>query len=305
MPLLNRLSGAPAALRPASAFAAAALLLFGGCASSAESDTAADPDREEWIDLFNGEDLTGWTVKVHKHDVGVNFGDTFRAEDGVIKVRYDQYGDFDDQFAHLYYDEPFSHYLVSLEYRFAGEMQRGAPEYVLLNSGIMLHSQDPRTMPRDQDWPISAEMQFYALIPGQPPRPTGNLCTPGTHVVYEGRLDQRHCINASGQARPADEWVRAEALVLGDSIVKHIVNGDTVLTYSKPQIGGGVTARFDPAIKQDGTILSEGFIALQGEGQPIDFRDVRLLNLKGCTDPQAANYKSYFVASDPAACEYR
>ncbi len=282
----------------------AGALLLGGCASAGSPAAASDPNEQEWIDLFNGRDLSGWTVKIHHHDVGVNFGETFRVDDGVIQVRYDQYGDFNNQFAHLYYDEPFSHYLVSLEYRFAGEVQQGAPDYVLLNSGIMIHSQDPRTMLREQDWPISVEMQFYALIPGQQPRPTGNMCSPGTHIVYNGRLDTRHCINASGQARPKDEWVRAEALVLGDSIVKHIINGDTVLVYSQPQIGGGVANGFDPAVKQDGKILSEGFIALQSEGQPIDFRNVRLLNLKGCTDPQAANYKSYFVKSDNAECRY-
>lgn len=281
-------------------------VLLGGCApaSTGSSPGPSDPTAPEWIDLFNGRDLSGWTVKIHRHPVRVNFGDTFRAEDGLIKVRYDQYGDFNDQFAHLYYDEPFSHYLVSLDYRFTGEVQQGAPDYVRLNSGIMLHSQDPRTMPPEQDWPISVEMQFYALIPGAPPRPTGNMCSPGTHVFYNGQLDTRHCINASGQALPKDEWVRAEALVLGDSIVKHIINGDTVLVYTRPQIGGGVANRFDPAIKQDGKLLSEGFISLQSEGQPIDFRNVRLLNLKGCTDPQARNYKSYYVASDNSTCRY-
>lgn len=278
-------------------------LILGGCAAAG---TAAqnDPNEREWIDLFNGRDLAGWTVKIHRHDVGVNFGDTFRVEDGMIQVRYDQYGDFDDQFGHLYYDEPFSHYLVSVDYRFSGEVQPGAPGFVLLNSGIMLHSQDPRTMPRDQDWPISVEMQFYAEISPDNPRPTGNMCSPGTHIVYNGQLDTRHCINASGRALPKDAWVRAEALVLGDSIVKHIINGDTVLVYSQPQIGGGVVSRYDPAIKQDGKILSEGFIALQSEGQPLEFRNVRLLNLKGCTDPQASNYKAYFVASDNTQCRY-
>jgi hypothetical protein len=234
----------------------------------------------------------------------VNFGDTFRVADGMIQVRYDAYGAFDDQFGHLYYDRPFSHYLVSVDYRFTGEVQPGAPTFVLLNSGIMLHSQDPRTMPRDQDWPISAEMQFYAEVSPDQPRPTGNLCTPGTHVEYNGQLDTRHCINASGRALPKDAWVRAEALVLGDSVIKHIINGDTVLVYGRPQIGGGVVTRFDPAIKQDGRILSEGFIALQSEGQPIDFRNVRLLDLTGCTDPRATNYRTYFVNADPSRCRY-
>jgi len=285
--------------------AASALLLMSACATPGPSaDAVNDPDEREWIDLFNGRDLAGWTVKVNRHDIGVNFGNTFRVVDGMIQVRYDEYGDFNNQFAHLYYDEPFSHYLVSVDYRFTGEVQRGAPDYVLLNSGIMIHSQDPRTMLRDQDWPISVEMQFYAEVTPAQPRPTGNMCSPGTHVVYNGQLDTRHCINASGRALPTDVWVRAEVLVLGDSIVKHIVNGDTVLVYEKPQIGGGVVTGFDPAMKQDGRLLAEGFIALQSEGQPIDFRNVRLLDLMGCTDPAASNYKTYFVQSDSTRCQY-
>jgi hypothetical protein len=283
--------------------AVSALLLMSACAAQGPSpEPANDPDEREWIDLFNGRDLAGWTVKVNHHDVGVNFGNTFRVVDGMIQVRYDEYQDYNDQFAHLYYDQPFSHYLVSVDYRFTGEVQRGSPDYVLLNSGIMVHSQDPRTMLRDQDWPLSVEMQFYAEVaPGQP-RSTGNMCSPGTHVVFGGQLDTRHCINANGRALPKDVWVSAEVLVLGDSIVKHIVNGDTVLVYEDPQIGGGFITGFDPAMKQDGRMLAEGFIALQSEGQPIDFRNVRLLDLRGCTDPTASNYKSYFVQSDNTRC---
>lgn len=283
--------------------AAALPLAAAGCASSAEAP-ASDPDEPEWIQLFNGRDLDDWIVKIHRHDVGVNFGNTFRVEDGKIVVRYDEYGEFNDQFGHLYYRQPFSHYIVAVEYRFVGELHRGAPSYTLRNSGIMLHSQDPRTMPRDQNWPISIEMQFLGGLGDGRPRPTGNVCTPGTEIVYRGRLDRRHCINSSSRTYDGDQWVRAEALVLGDSLIKHIINGDTVLEYSKPRIGGNVVEGYDPAIKQDGKPLTEGYIALQSEGQPIEFRKVELLNLVGCTDPKAANYKRYYVKPDPAACRY-
>ncbi|HRG10701.1 MAG TPA: DUF1080 domain-containing protein, partial [Cyclobacteriaceae bacterium] len=94
---------------------------------------------EVWIDLFNGKDLTDWTVKIHHHEVGENFGNTFRIADNMIQVRYDQYGDFNDQFAHLYYNKPFSNYHLKLEYQFTGELQQGAPEYTILNSGVMFH----------------------------------------------------------------------------------------------------------------------------------------------------------------------
>ncbi len=283
---------------------AAAAFVLGSCATAGTSSPRNDPDEPAWVEMFNGRDLSGWTVKIAKHDVGINFGETFRVQDGMIQVRYDKYGDFNGQFGHLYFDQPLSHYLVSLEYQFTGEVQPGAPDFVLLNSGIMVHALDPRTMLRDQDWPISVEMQFYAEVPGGNPRPTGNMCSPGTNVVYNGQLDTRHCINASGRALPKDTWVRAEALVLGDSIVKHIINGDTVLTYTSPQIGGGTVSGHDPAMKQDGKLLSEGYLALQSEGQPINFRNVRLLHLEGCTDPQASNFKTYFVESDNTTCRY-
>lgn len=249
--------------------------------NSSDSKTAEQAAaKEEWIDLFNGKDINDWIVKINHHELGENFGNTFRVEDSIIKVRYDQYPTFNEQFGHLYYKTPFSHYKLSLEYRFTGEWRKDAPEYTLLNSGIMFHSQDPRSMPKEQDWPISIEMQLLAGLGDGKPRPTGNMCSPGTNVVYKGKLDETHCIQSSSKTYEGDQWVKAELVVLGDSLITHIINGDTVLQYSKPQIGGGVVHNFDPKIKQDGKLLSEGFIALQSEGQPVDFRRVRLLKLK-------------------------
>ena len=231
---------------------------------------------DEWIDLFNGKDLNDWTVKIHHHDVAVNFGNTFRSEEGMIKVRYDQYGDFNDQFAHLYYNKPFSRFHLKLEYRFTGELQPGAPEYTLLNSGVMFHSQDPKTILKEQNWPISVEMQFLAGLGDGNFRPTGNMCSPGTDIVYQGELYKGHCLNSSSKTYNKDEWVRAELIVLADSLITHIINGDTVLRYSKPTMGGGVVSGYDSLIWRPGIPLKSGFIALQSEGQPIDFRNVKL-----------------------------
>jgi hypothetical protein len=232
------------------------------------------------VDLFNGKNLDGWTAKINHHKTGDNFGNTFRAEDNMIKVRYDQYGEFNEQFGHLYYNTPFSHFKLKLEYRFTGEFKNDAPAYAILNSGVMFHSQDPHTMPVDQNWPISVEFQFNAGLGDGQPRPTGSMCSPGTHVVYNGKLDTRHCIVSSSRTYNKDEWIKAELVVYGDSLIFHLINGDTVLRYSKPQIGGNVVQNFDPEIKKDGKLLSEGFIALQSEGQPIDFRNIQLLNLE-------------------------
>jgi hypothetical protein len=260
--------------------------------------SCSNTKKENWISLFNGKDISNWTVKIHHHDVGDNYGNTFRVEDSMIKIRYDQYDEFNDRFGHLYYNTPYSHFKLKFDYRFTGIWRKDAPEYTELNSGVMYHSQDPRTMLKEQDWPISVEFQLLAGLERNTardegrgtrdkgnsqldslPRPTGNMCSPGTDVVYEGKIDPRHCINSSSKTYFGDQWVHAELIVLGDSLVTHIINGDTVLQYSKPQIGGGVANRYDPKIKIDGKLLKEGYIALQSEGQEIDFKNIRLLNL--------------------------
>src|SRR5688500_17363903 len=236
--------------------------------------------QNEWMPIFNGNNLDNWIVKIHHHEPGVNFGNTFHAEDGMIKVRYDEYGDFNDQFGHLYYKQPLSHFHLKLEYRFTGELQKGAPSYTILNSGVMFHSQDPRTMPKEQNWPISVEMQFLAGLDDEKPRPTGNMCSPGTEIVYNGTLYDGHCLNSTSKTYDRDEWVRAELIVLGGSLITHVINGDTVLKYSKPTMGGGVVRGYDSAIWHPGTPLKSGYIALQSEGQPIDFRNLELKILK-------------------------
>jgi hypothetical protein len=232
-----------------------------------------------WVLLFNGKDINDWWVKIHHHEFNENFGNTFRVEDGIIKVRYDQYNTFNEQYGHLYYKTPFSWFHLKFEYRFVGQWRKDAPEYTLLNSGVMFHSQDPHTMPKEQDWPISIEMQLLGGLGDGKVRPTGNMCSPGTEVVYKGKLAESHCISSTSKTYDGDQWVKGELIVLGDSLVTHIINGDTVLQYSKPQIGGGVVNRYDPTIKEDGKLLRSGFIALQSEGQPVDFRNIEIRDL--------------------------
>jgi hypothetical protein len=259
-------------------FVMAALLLV-GCGGVNKNSVAGNQEKG-FKPLFNGKDIKDWFVKIYHHEVGENFGNTFRVVDGVIQIRYDQYGDFNDQFGHLYYKVPFSYYHLKFDYRFVGKLQKGAPDYTLLNSGVMFHSQDPRTMLKEQDWPISVEMQLLGGLGDGRSRPTGNMCSPGTDVIYQGKISADHCINSSSKTYDGDQWVSGELIVMGDSIIKHIINGDTVLQYSKPQIGGGVANGFDPKYKQDGKLLSSGFIALQSEGQPVDFKNIRIKQLR-------------------------
>lgn len=255
-------------------FATVVLAQLGGCGAG-----SAVGNKENWQPLFNGKNLNDWTVKVYHHEVGENYGNTFRVEEGMIKVRYDQYDSFNNRYAHLFYKKPFSHYKLRFEYRLTGEWRKDAPSYTQLNSGVMFHSQDPRSILKEQDWPVSIEFQLLAGLPDGKPRPTGNMCSPGTDVVFQGKVDARHCINSSSKTYPPNQWMKCELIVLGDSLITHIVEGDTVLQYSKPSIGGGVANGFDPKIKVDGTPLKSGYIALQSEGQPIDFRNIEILNL--------------------------
>ncbi len=248
-------------------------LAFGGCKSETKQS-------DEWVELFNGKDLSNWIVKIHHHEPSVNFGNTFRVRDGMIEVSYDEYGEFNDQFGHLYYEKPFSDFHLKLEYQFYGELQEGAPDYTILNSGVMFHSQDPRSMPKEQNWPISVEMQFLAGLPDGAPRSTGNMCSPGTDIVYEGETYDGHCLNSSSKTYPPEQWIKAELVVWGDSLISHIINGDTVLQYSKATMGGGVVDGYDSAIWQPGKPLKSGYIALQSEGQPIRFRNIVLRELK-------------------------
>ena len=236
------------------------------------------PQRSEWIQLFNGKNLDGWDVKITGHDLNDNFANTFRVEDGLLKVRYDGYNGFNNQFGHIFYHEPFSRYIIAVEYRFVGQQAPGGADWALRNSGIMIHAQSAKSMAKDQDFPISIEVQLLGGN-GTGERPTANVCTPGTNIVIKGQLITEHCLNSRSKTYNGEQWVRVEAMVLGDSIVKHIVNGDTVFEYSKPQIGGGVVNNFDPAVKQDGKLLTAGYIALQSESHPIDFRKVEIRRL--------------------------
>jgi len=276
------------------------MIFFQNC--DAQHQAAAE---EDWKVLFDGATLNGWTTKIHHYEVNDNHGATFRVADSIIQVRYDNYeGDFDDRYGHLYYDTPYSYFHLAMEYRFVGEPHPGAPTFIVLNSGVMFHSQDPRTMLKEQNWPISVEMQFLGGLEKGKERPTGNMCSPGTDVVFEGKIDPRHCISSSSETFYGNQWIKAELIVRGDSLITHIINDKTVLEYSKPQVGGEVVQGYDPKMKPDGQLLTSGFIALQSEGQPIDFRNIKIKNLKGCMDPKAKNYRKHYLAPDKDACIY-
>ena len=242
---------------------------------------ASAAEEQKWVSLFNGKDLSGWTIKIANRPLGENFANTFRVEDGILKVSYDGYDKFGKQFGHLFTNVAYSHYILRMEYRFFGTMMADAPNYVNLNSGVMLHAQSPQSMRFDQGFPSSLEVQFLA-DEGKGPRSTGNLCTPGTHVDMGGKLITQHIVTSSAPTFPAEEWVRVEAEVRGNDEIIHRINGVEVLRYQRP--------RLDPACKISPAIdlvnaggnhlLGFGHIALQAEGQPVWFRKIELLSLE-------------------------
>ena len=240
-------------------------------------------DAPQWIELFNGKDLADWTPKIRTHELGVNYANTFRVEDGLMKVRYDGYSQFDRQYGHIFYKQPFFYYLLTVEYRFVGEQCPGGEGWALRNSGAMLHGQDPKTMLKDQDFPISIEAQFLGGN-GKDKRSTCNLCTPGTNVVMADTLFTPHCINSKSETYHGEQWVKANFIVLGDREVHHLVGMDTVISYYKPQIGGGNVAPVDPSVKINGKLIEGGYISLQSESHPIDFRRVALMDLSAIKD---------------------
>lgn len=279
-----------------------------------EKNNSDDKSKGEWISLFNGKDLLGWNIKIAGRSLNDNYKNTFRWQDSLLRISYDQYDKFDNHFGHIYYKTPFSYYKLRFEYRMIGDHLADAPVWGDKNSGVMIHSQSAQSLNINQSFPVSIEMQLLAQKNNEE-TPTGNLCTPGTQIHFHNTLYPDHCLNSTSKTYKGEEWVRGMVEVYGDSLVRHIINGDTVLTYTKLMIGGGFVS---PAMTwKDGNItdsmywigkastpLKEGYIALQAESQPVDFRRVQLLNLVGCKDPSAKNYKDYYIKADNGQCKY-
>ena len=249
--------------------------------ASKPTQAPASSSTEGWIPLFNGTNLDGWTIKIAKRPLGENYADTFRVEDGILKVSYDKYPKFDAQYGHLFTNLAYSHYLLRMEYRFTGVKVPDAPGYTNLNSGVMIHAQPPQSMRFDQGFPASLEMQFLA-DEGKGARSTGNLCTPGTNVEYQGKITRQHILTSSAPTFPAEEWVRAEVEVRGNEEIIHRVNGVEVLRYQKPTLDPKNDNAPATDLLQAGAplALSSGHIALQAEGQPVWFRKIELKPLE-------------------------
>lgn len=262
-----------------SALALGAMLVpFSTHALSQDTTESAEP---EWRSLFNGQDLTGWTPKIRHCELGENYGNTFRVEDGLLSVRYEPeaYPEFGERFGHLFFNESFSHYKLRVVYRFVGEQCKGGPGWAIRNSGLMLHGEKPETMTLDQDFPASIEVQLLGGN-GNDPRTTVNLCTPGTNVVMNNELVTRHCTSSTSETYHGEQWVTVEIEVRGNEVIRHWVDGKNVLEYQQPQLDER-DAHAKQLAEAAGTVqLSGGTISLQSESHPCDFKSVEILVLE-------------------------
>jgi hypothetical protein len=249
--------------------------LITGLGFSIQAAEASKP--EPWVPLFNGRNLDGWTPKITGYALGENVAQTFRVENGVLRVVYEGYTEFGGKFGHLFYKTPFSNYVLRVEYRFVGQQTPGGPGWALRNSGMMIHSQSPQSLRKEQDFPVSIEVQLLGGD-GKNKRSTANLCTPGTHVVLDGKLWTQHCTDSKSKTYHGDQWVTVELEVHGDKLIKHLVEGETVLSYSHPQLDEG-DADARKLAAQGPKLLSGGSLSLQAESHPVEFRKVELLKL--------------------------
>jgi len=248
------------------------MVLGSACAAEEEKNKPAGEEQsagkggENWVSLFNGKDLEGWTPKFVGHKAGENYRDTFRVEDGLLTVSYDKWDEFKQVFGHLFYKTEYSYYRIRAVYRFVGKQVKGGPGWALRNNGLMLHGQTVESMKLGQDFPASIEVQLLGGAE-QGRRTTANLCTPGTHVVFGDRVEKRHCIGSRSKTFRGDQWVTCEVEVRGSEGLRHFINGELVMEYKLPQL-------------DDGTLIEKGTISIQAESHPTQFKSIEILEIE-------------------------
>ena len=253
------------------------LVAFFSCQKTKENTLIKTESKKQWKPLFNGKDLEGWSPKFNGYAYGHNYKNTFSVSKGHLKVSYDAYDNFTNEYGHLFYKTPFSYYTLRLQYRFVGKQAKGGASWAEKNSGVMIHCQAPETMLIEQGFPISLEVQFLGGVKKEIARPTGNLCTPGTHVEINGLKETTHCIPSKGKTYYGEEWVSVEIEVRKDSIT-HYINKNRVISYANPTFGGQFLETSSKKVQQrDGESLKSGYISLQSESHPIEFKNIEIL----------------------------
>jgi hypothetical protein len=229
----------------------------------------------KWKTLFNGKDLDGWQVKIAGYPLNENFGNTFRVKEGVLEVRYNAYDSFRNRFGGLYYNKKFSNYRLRVEYRFTGETTVGAPSWGFRDGGVQYHCQSPASLQLNQNFPVCLEYNLHGGN-GKDERPVGEICASGTYVFINGKRNESYCTAATVKRTfHGDQWVTLEIDVQGDTI-RHFVNGEEILYFENPRynpdhpIGKTFIVNGDDKVK-------EGYISLQSNSHPMDFRKIEIM----------------------------
>lgn len=243
------------------------------CASSQKFD---DQTSNQWVRIFDGQSLSGWTPKINGQNLGDDPAQIFRVENGELLVTYEDVAAFDNTFGHLFFEEEVSDYRLRFEYRFFETQKSGGPKWAFMNSGVMFHAQTPDSMRLDQAFPISVEAQLLGTSKATPERTTANICTPGTHVVLEGELTKQHCIPSQTRAAPAGTWVSFELEVRGSNLTRLLIDGAEAFVLTEPQFD---TTDPDVARLQLEGLVETGYFALQAESHPVAFRNIELMRL--------------------------
>ncbi|MCP4836224.1 MAG: DUF1080 domain-containing protein [Phycisphaera sp.] len=256
--------------------ATAGILAIAGGLQLAAGPVDDPPKDDGWKPIFNGKDLDGWVYKEKGSDLGVDPSSTVKVEDGVIRFDYSEWDRFDGRFGHLHHAVPHDRYRIRVVYRFTGNQCTGGPGWAFRNSGIMVHGQDPKSMRKDQDFPVSIEVQLLGG-PGSGKRPTANLCTPGTNVEMNGKLHTSHCRNSGSPTFHGDQWVTAEVEVMGNDSIVHYVNGKEVMRYERPQLDPRDPDAQSLMQQRNGDVmLDRGWISIQGESHPVEFKSIEI-----------------------------
>ena len=258
--------------------------VLSGCSPTPTPKAHLDAPAGHWIRIFDGQDLNGWIPKVAGAEAGENYRNTFRVAGNVLRVSYEDYDTFGDHFGSLYYNKRLSRYWLKLQYRFVGEKVQGAPGWAYKNSGIQLHSQAPETLARDQRFPVSVE---FDLVGGRfvGSRPTGDVCHNGTSVTINGVPLTEQCSKVSDVTVRDESWVSVLAKVDGATVVQQAINGNLIVEYSNLKLD-----ERDPDARRlitagAGLALDSGFISLQSNGAPIEFRDIEILPIDSASVP--------------------
>ncbi|MFO0969727.1 MAG: DUF1080 domain-containing protein [Gemmataceae bacterium] len=184
--------------------------------------------------LFNGKDTTGW--KFFLADKKADPAKTFEVKDGEIQVTGFPNGYF-------YTDGSHKNYVL----RFSWTYPKDQPKKTTMNSGCLLHIQEPHKI-----WPKSVESQGRYMDHGK------------FFFIGFGKEDKKEDhFDAAAQKKTIKasyEWNTTEITAKGDGSIEVKINGAVVNSG-----------------KSD---LTSGPIGFQSEGARIHFKDIMIKELK-------------------------